>query len=63
MKKYLCQILSSSGNLIESDHEDFFEAVHRCIHASRKHYIVSSQVFILESGNLREIVSAAKVHR
>lgn len=58
MKNYICQILSQSGSLIESDHEDFFEAVHRCIHASKKHYIMSSKVFANEKEGLRPVVVA-----
>ena len=58
MKNYICQTISRSGDLIESDHEDFFEAVHFCIHASKKHYTVSSKVFLNEKEGLKPIVVA-----
>ena len=44
-KEYCCQVLSVSGRILETFHEDFLEAVRKCTARSNNDGIVKSFVF------------------
>jgi hypothetical protein len=45
MKDYCCQIISTSGRVLEKFYEDFFDAVRECTSAAQGGNAVKSQVF------------------
>lgn len=45
MNNYCCQFMTNSGRILETFHEDFLEAVNKCMHRSELEGIKSAQVY------------------
>lgn len=45
MKNYVCQTMSTSGRILESFYENFFDALSDCMNSSEENHNLSARVF------------------